>query len=163
MQQVTIQITVNDEVYIRSVPANMTLLQFLREELQLTGTKEGCDEGECGACTVLVEGHPMNSCLVLAAELDGKHVLPVEGLATDGRLPPLQAAFLAVGAGPCGYCTPGMLLSGIALLNLYPHPTREQIRKEMEGNICRCTGYARIADAIMLAAERLDPNHTNNA
>ena len=140
MQQVTIQITVNDEVYIRTVPANMTLLQFLREELQLTGTKEGCDEGECGACTVLVEG-----------------------LATDGRLHPLQEAFLEVGAVQCGYCTPGMLLSGIALLNLYPHPTREQIRKEMEGNICRCTGYARIADAIMLAAERLDPNHTKNA
>ena len=163
MQQVTIQITVNDEVYIRTVPANMTLLQFLREELQLTGTKEGCDEGERGACTVLVEGHPMNSCLVLAAELDGKHVLTVEGLATDGRLHPLQEAFLEVGAVQCGYCTPGMLLSGIALLNLYPHPTREQIRKEMEGNICRCTGYARIADAIMLTAERLDPNHTNNA
>lgn len=94
MQQVTIQITVNDEVYIRTVPANMTLLQFLREELQLTGTKEGCDEGECGACTVLVEGHPMNSCLVLAAELDGKHVLTVEGLATDGRLhPPYRRHF----------------------------------------------------------------------
>lgn len=105
----------------------MTLLQFLREELQLTGTKEGCDEGECGACTVLVEGHPMNSCLVLAAELDGKHVLTVEGLATDGRLHPLQEAFLEVGAVQCGYCTRGMLLSGIALLNLYPHPTREQI------------------------------------
>ena len=105
----------------------------------------------------------MNSCLVLAAELDGKHVLTVEGLATDGRLHPLQEAFLEVGAVQCGYCTPGMLLSGIAMLNLYPHPTREQIRKEMEGNICRCTGYARIADAIMLAAERLDPNHTKNA
>ena len=133
-----------------------TLLQFLREELHLTGTKEGCDEGECGACTVLVDGHPMNSCLVLAAELDGKHVLTVEGLAQDGRLHSLQEAFLEVGAVQCGYCTPGMLLSGIALLNLYPHPTREQIRKEMEGNICRCTGYARIADAIQLAAERIN-------
>ena len=133
-----------------------TLLQFLREELHLTGTKEGCDEGECGACTVLVDGHPMNSCLVLVAELDGKHVLTVEGLAQDGRLHPLQEAFLEVGAVQCGYCTPGMLLSGIALLNLYPHPTREQIRKEMEGNICRCTGYARIADAIQLAAERIN-------
>ena len=131
MQQITIHVTVNDEAYTRTVPVNMTLLQFLREELHLTGTKEGCDEGECGACTVLVDGHPMNSCLVLVAELDGKHVLTVEGL-------------------------PGMLLSGIALLNLYPHPTREQIRKEMEGNICRCTGYARIADAIQLAAERIN-------
>ena len=140
MQQITIHVTVNDEAYTRTAPVNMTLLQFLREELHLTGTKEGCDEGECGACTVLVDGHPMNSCLVLAAELDGRRVLTVEGLAQDGRLHPLQEAFLEVGAVQCGYCTPGMLLSGIALLDLYPHPTREQIRKEMEGNICRCTG-----------------------
>ena len=159
MQQITIHVTVNDEAYTRTVPVNMTLLQFLREELHLTGTKEGCDEGECGACTVLVDGHPMNSCLVLVAELDGKHVLTVEGLARDGRLHPLQEAFLEVGAVQCGYCTPGMLLSGIALLNLYPHPTREQIRKEMEGNICRCTGYARIADAYFareITRETLD-------
>ena len=138
------------------VSPDKRLLDLLREDLGLTGTKEGCDEGECGACTVLVDGHPMNSCLVLVAELDGKHVLTVEGLARDGRLHPLQEAFLEVGAVQCGYCTPGMLLSGIALLNLYPHPTREQIRKEMEGNICRCTGYARIADAIQLAAERIN-------
>ena len=99
---------------------------------------------------------PSIPCLVLAAELDGRKVLTVEGLAHDGRLHPLQEAFLEVGAVQCGYCTPGMLLSGIALLNLYPHPTREQIRKEMEGNICRCTGYTRIADAIQLAAERIN-------
>lgn len=161
MQTITIHVTVNDEDYVRTIPVNMTLLQFLREELHLTGTKEGCDEGECGACTVLLDGHPVNSCLVLAAELGGaelggRKVLTVEGLAHDGRLHPLQEAFLEVGAVQCGYCTPGMLLSGIALLNLYPHPTREQIRKEMEGNICRCTGYARIADAIQLAAERIN-------
>ena len=133
-----------------------SLLDTLRDRLGLTSVKRGCEVGECGACTVLVDGHPMNSCLVLAAELEGKHVLTVEGLARDGRLHPLQEAFLEVGAVQCGYCTPGMLLSGIALLNLYPHPTREQIRKEMEGNICRCTGYARIADAIQLAAERIN-------
>ena len=147
---------VNDQPVSLEVEPQRRLLDILREDLGLTGTKEGCDEGECGACTVLVDGHPMNSCLVLVAELDGKHVLTVEGLARDGRLHPLQEAFLEVGAVQCGYCTPGMLLSGIALLNLYPHPTREQIRKEMEGNICRCTGYARIADAIQLAAERIN-------
>lgn len=155
MHEITIHVCVNDEEYIRTVPSNRTLLEFLREDLHLTGTKEGCDEGECGACTVLVDGHPMNSCLVLAAEADGRQVLTVEGLARDGRLHPLQEAFLEVGAVQCGYCTPGMLLSAIALLNLYPHPTRERIRKEMEGNICRCTGYERIIDAVMLAAERL--------
>ena len=147
---------VNGEPVSLDTDPQRRLLDILREDLGLTGTKEGCSEGECGACTVLVDGHPMNSCLVLVAELDGKHVLTVEGLARDGRLHPLQEAFLEVGAVQCGYCTPGMLLSGIALLNLYPHPTREQIRKEMEGNICRCTGYARIADAIQLAAERIN-------
>ena len=146
----------NDEPMELYVDANKTMLNVLRDELCYTGTKEGCDEGECGACTVLLDGHPVNSCLVLAAELDGRKVLTVEGLAHDGRLHPLQEAFLEVGAVQCGYCTPGMLLSGIALLNLYPHPTREQIRKEMEGNICRCTGYTRIADAILLAAERIN-------
>jgi carbon-monoxide dehydrogenase small subunit len=105
---------------------------------------------------VLVDGTPVNSCLVLAAELDGKTVLTVEGLANDARLHPLQEAFIEAGAVQCGYCTPGMLMSGIALLNLYPHPTREQIRKEMEGNICRCTGYTRIADGILLAVEKMD-------
>ena len=102
MQTITIHVTVNDEDYVRTIPVNMTLLQFLREELHLTGTKEGCDEGECGACTVLLDGHPVNSCLVLAAELDGRKVLTVEGLAHDGRLHPLQEAFLEVGGVRCG-------------------------------------------------------------
>ena len=151
-----IHMTVNGQPREVAVEEGESLTDTLRERLGLTSVKKGCEAGECGACTVLVDGHPMNSCLVLAAELDGKHVLTVEGLAQDGRLHPLQEAFLEVGAVQCGYCTPGMLLSGIALLNLYPHPTREQIRKEMEGNICRCTGYARIADAIQLAAERIN-------
>ena len=151
-----IQMTVNDKSVELAVDERESLLDTLRNRLGLTSVKRGCEVGECGACTVLVDGHPMNSCLVLVAELDGKHVLTVEGLARDDRLHPLQEAFLEVGAVQCGYCTPGMLLSGIALLNLYPHPTREQIRKEMEGNICRCTGYARIADAIQLAAERIN-------
>lgn len=156
MQTVDIRVTVNGVPYEKTVPCNQTLLRFLREDLFLTSVKEGCDEGECGACTVLLDGHPVNSCLVLAAELDGREVLTAEGLAEDGRLHPLQEAFIEAGAVQCGYCTPGMLISGIALLNLYPHPTREQIRKEMEGNICRCTGYTRIADAVLLAVEKMD-------
>ncbi len=156
MRHVEIDVTVNGERYQRTVPSNQTLLRFLREDLQLNGVKEGCNEGECGACTVLVDGVPVNSCLVLAAELNGKFVLTVEGLADDCRLHPLQEAFLEAGAVQCGYCTPGMLMSAVALLNRYPHPTREQIRKEMEGNLCRCTGYTRIADGVLLAVEKMD-------
>ena len=156
MERAEIRVTVNGTVYERTVPCNQTVVRFLREDLFLTSVKEGCDEWECGACTVLVDGTPVNSCLMLAVELDGREVLTAEGLAKDGRLHPLQEAFIEAGAVQCGYCTPGMLMSAVALLNRYPHPTREQIRKEMEGNICRCTGYTRIADAILLAAERGD-------
>ena len=156
MRTVNIEVTVNGEVIRREVPVNRTLLRFLREDLFLNSIKEGCNEGECGACTVIVDGEPVNSCLVLAAEMNGKSVLTAEGLAKDGQLHPLQEAFLEAGAVQCGYCTPGMLMSAVALLNTYPHPTREQIRKEMEGNICRCTGYARIADAILLAVDKMD-------
>ena len=156
MRTVNIEVTVNGEVYRREVPVNRTLLRFLREDLFLNSIKEGCNEGECGACTVIVDGEPVNSCLVLAAEMNGKSVLTAEGLAKDGQLHPLQEAFLEAGAVQCGYCTPGMLMSAVALLNTYPHPTREQIRKEMEGNICRCTGYTRIADAILLAVDKMD-------
>ena len=155
-QYALVKCNINGKDVEKIVDVRASLTDMLRNDFRLTSVKKGCEVGECGACTVLVDGHPMNSCLVLVAELDGKHVLTVEGLARDGRLHPLQEAFLEVGAVQCGYCTPGMLLSGIALLNLYPHPTREQIRKEMEGNICRCTGYARIADAIQLAAERIN-------
>ena len=151
-----IRFTLNGKSVAAELPPERRLLDVLREDFLLTGTKEACGEGECGACTVLVDGHPVNSCLVLAAELDGKSVLTVEGLAGDGRLHPLQEAFIEAGAVQCGFCTPGMLMSGIAMLNLYPHPTREQIRKEMEGNICRCTGYTRIADAVLLAVEKMD-------
>ena len=156
MRTVNIEVTVNGEVIRREVPVNRTLLRFLREDLFLNSIKEGCNEGECGACTVIVDGEPVNSCLVLAAEMNGKSVLTAEGLAKDGQLHPLQEAFLEAGAVQCGYCAPGMLMSAVALLNTYPHPTREQIRKEMEGNICRCTGYTRIADAILLAVDKID-------
>lgn len=155
MKNTTIQVKVNGDIYSKNVDVNMTLLEFLRDELQLTGTKLGCNEGECGACTVLINGRPINSCLMLAVEADGAEVLTVEGLATqDGTLHPLQEAFIEAGAVQCGFCTPGMLMSAKALLDKYPEPSPSQIRKEMEGNICRCTGYERIVKAIMLASER---------
>ena len=155
MTETTITTTVNGEQYTRTVDSNMTLLFFIREVLSLTGTKEGCNEGECGACTVIMDGKPLNSCLVLAAEADGREILTVEGLAQDGKLHPLQEAFLEAGAVQCGFCTPGMLLSAKALLDIYNHPTDAQIRKEMEGNICRCTGYERIVKAVGAASEKI--------
>lgn len=156
MNQITITTTVNEQVYIRTVPANMTLVEFIRDELHLNGTKEGCDEGECGACTILFDGHPFNSCLVLAAEADGHSITTIEGMAHDGRLHPIQEAFLEVGAVQCGYCTPGMILSAKAVLDEFPDPTEAQIRTGIEGNICRCTGYNRIVEAIKLAAKKIN-------
>lgn len=152
-----IDIRINGQHYLRTVNVNTTLAEFLRNDLCMTGTKIGCNEGECGACTVLVNGKPLNSCLVLAAELDGADVLTVEGLAQE-ELHPLQQAFLDVGAVQCGFCTPGMLLTAKAILDQNPNPTKEQIRKDMEGNICRCTGYNRILEAILLAARRMNGN-----
>ena len=126
---------------------------MLREELALTGTKEGCGAGECGACTVIVDGKPMNACLVLAPELDGKHITTVEGLARDGELSPLQRSFVDMAALQCGFCTPGFLMSSTALLNENPHPSREEIIDAISGNLCRCTGYARIVEAIQRVAD----------
>ena len=139
---------VNDEPVELYVDANKTMLRVLREELALTGTKEGCGAGECGACTVIVDGKPMNACLVLAPELDGKHITTVEGLARDGELSPLQRSFVDMAALQCGFCTPGFLMSSTALLNENPHPSREEIIDAISGNLCRCTGYARIVEAI---------------
>ena len=155
MKTVTITTTVNGERFTRSVPVNMTLVEFIRDELHLNGTKEGCDEGECGACTILFDGHPFISCLVLAAEADGHVITTIEGMAHDGRLHPIQEAFLEVGAVQCGYCTPGMILSAKAVLDEFPDPTEAQIRTGIEGNICRCTGYNRIVSAIQLAAKKI--------
>ena len=155
MKTVTITTTVNGERFTRSVPVNMTLVEFIRDELHLNGTKEGCDEGECGACTILFDGHPFNPCLVLAAEADGHEITTIEGMAHDGRLHPIQEAFLEVGAVQCGYCTPGMILSAKAVLDEFPDPTEAQIRTGIEGNICRCTGYNRIVSAIQLAAKKI--------
>ncbi len=139
----------------------MTLVEFLRDELHLTGTKEGCDEGECGACTILFDGRPLNSCLVLAVEANGHAITTIEGLARDGRLHPIQEAFVEAGAIQCGYCTPGMVLSAKAVLDEFPNPTEEQIRTGIEGNICRCTGYNRIVEAILLAAEKINTPKNN--
>ena len=156
MRSKDLYVTINGEAYKRTVDVAQTLAEFLREELGLTGTKIGCNEGECGACTVIYNGKPVNSCLVTAAEIDGSDVLTIEGMAGD-EIHPLQQAFLDAGAVQCGFCTPGMIMSAKAILDQNPHPTREYVRKNMEGNICRCTGYNRIIDGIMLAAERINP------
>lgn len=154
MKTKEITVTINNEIYMRTVNVSSTLAEFLRDDIGLTGTKIGCNEGECGACTVIFNGKPVNSCLVLAAETNGGEVLTIEGI-SDGELHPLQQAFLDVGAVQCGFCTPGMILSAKAILDQNPHPTEAYVRKNMEGNICRCTGYNRILEAILLAAERM--------
>ena len=156
MTQRMITTTVNGEVYTRVINVNMTLVEFLRDELNLNGTKEGCDEGECGACTIIFDGHPYNSCLVLAVEADGHEITTIEGMAQSDKLHPIQEAFLEVGAVQCGYCTPGMVLSAKVVLDEFPNPTEEQIRTGIEGNICRCTGYNRIVSAIQLAAAKIN-------
>lgn len=153
-----INITVNNEKYTREVAANRTLLEFLREDLGLTGAKEGCNEGECGACTVLVDSKPVNSCLMLAVEADGCSVLTIEGLADGDVLHPLQQAFIDEGAVQCGFCTPGMIMTAKAILDEYGNPSEAQIRKLMEGNLCRCTGYTRIIKTVKKTADALYSN-----
>lgn len=146
-------LNVNGETYVvEHVPVSRTLLQVLRDDLGLTGTKEGCGEGDCGACTVIMDGKAVNSCLVLAAEAEGKAVVTVEGLVKDGKLHPLQQAFVDEGAVQCGFCTPGMLMSAKALLDVNPSPTEAEIRTTLSGNLCRCTGYVRIVSAVQKAA-----------
>jgi aerobic carbon-monoxide dehydrogenase small subunit len=147
-----IHVTVNGEGEELIVPSNMTLLQMLREKLALTGTKNGCSAGECGACTVLLNKEPVNSCMVLAAECDGAEIRTIEGLAHDKQLDPLQAALLEAGAVQCGFCSPGILISARALLDRNPDPDAEEIARALVGNLCRCTGYARIIEATRAAA-----------
>jgi aerobic carbon-monoxide dehydrogenase small subunit len=147
-----ISFMVNGEQHHLTVPSHHTLLHVLRERLVLTGTKNGCEAGECGACTVLLNGEPVNSCLVLAPEADGAEIVTIEGLADSIQLDPLQQAFLAAGATQCGYCTPGILINARALLNRNPAPTETEIREALVGNLCRCTGYLRIVEAIQTAA-----------
>jgi len=146
---------VNGERVEVAFPPQKTLLEVLREEMGLTGTKHGCELGECGTCTVLVEGTPILSCLALAISYAGRHIDTIEGMAEGGRLHPLQDAFAELGAAQCGYCTPGFLLAARALLESNPAPTREEIRESLSGNLCRCTGYLKIYEAVEMAAGRM--------
>ena len=149
MQQITIHVTVNDEAYTRTVPVNMTLLQFLREELHLTGTKEGCDEGECGACNVIIDGECFNSCIYLAVWADGKEIRTLEGLmGPDGELSDIQQAFIDEAAVQCGFCTPGVIMSAVEILESGKEYTRDELRKQLSGHLCRCTGYENILNAV---------------
>lgn len=149
-----ITLTVNGETELVDAPSNMTLLQMLREKLVLTGTKNGCAAGECGACTVMMNGEPVNSCMVLAVECDGAEIITVEGLAHDGQLDPVQEAIIEQGGVQCGFCTPGILISARALLDRNPDPGDYEIRDALVGNLCRCTGYLRIIEAVKQAAAR---------
>lgn len=153
-----ITLNVNGETVEAAVEPNRTLIQFLREDLGLTGTKHGCGLGDCGACTVILDGQPVNSCLVLAVQATGHDVLTIEGLAENGKLHPIQQAFVDKGAIQCGFCSPGMILSAKALLESNPRATEHEIRTAISGNLCRCTGYQKIVEAIQEAAKAIDGN-----
>ena len=152
MTKVTVTVTVNGEPRSASVPPEMTLLRLLREELNLTGSKLGCDVGDCGACTVLMDGKAVNSCLMLVGQVDGRNIVTIEGLATMERLHPLQKAFEDKGSLQCGFCGPGVIMSAKALLDENPAPSEEEIRDALAGNLCRCTGYAKMIEAIQAVA-----------
>ncbi len=149
-----ISLTINGETEQVVVPSNITLMQMLRDKLALTGTKNGCNAGECGACTVLLNGEPVNSCMVLAVECDGMQVITVEGLVKDGVLDPVQQTIMEHGGVQCGFCTPGILISARALIDRNANPSDDDIREALVGNLCRCTGYLRIVDAVQDAASR---------
>src|SRR5262249_25189131 len=153
--KVSVTLNVNGESREALVPTHKTLLEVLREDLALTGTKHGCELGECGTCTVLIDGEPVLSCLALPVEAEGAQITTVEGMAEGGRLHPLQQAFAELGAAQCGYCTPGILLTARALLAERPSPTRQEVKEALAGNLCRCTGYTKILDAVQLAALRM--------
>ena len=155
MKNRIVSFIVNGDAVTAAVNDNMTLLDFLRDKLALTGTKKGCEQGECGACTVQLDGEPVNSCCTLVVECEGREVTTIEGVAKDGRLHPIQAQFIEKWALQCGYCTPGMIMSAKSLLEKNPHPTELEIREAIEGNLCRCTGYAKIVEAIDAAAAEM--------
>jgi carbon-monoxide dehydrogenase small subunit len=149
----TVQLRVNNQLAVREIPDNRLLIDFLRYDLGLTGAKEGCSVGVCGACTVLLDGQPVSSCIVLAVMADGCEITTIEGLAQDDRLHPLQQAFIEYGGFQCGICTPGQIMAAKALLDVNPHPSKEEIQTWMMGNLCRCTGYYKIVESIQAAAE----------
>lgn len=153
MSRLHMEIIINNEIHSLTVEPNRTLLEILREDLGLTGAKEGCGEGVCGSCTVLMDGNPVRACLTLALEAAGSRIVTVEGLADGEELDPLQQEFINRGAVQCGFCTSGMLMSAKGLLLKHPHPEEEDIRAALAGNICRCTGYIKIAEAVMAASD----------
>lgn len=154
-KNIPIEINLNGEKRNLSVKANQSLLDVLRNLLGLTGTKYGCGKGECGTCTVLIDGEAVPSCLILAADVDGKEILTIEGLSKAGEMSPILEAFIEEGGFQCGFCTPGMILTAKALLDENPNPTEEEIREYMMGNLCRCTGYNSVVKSILAAAEKL--------
>ena len=155
MNKLKINLTINNQKVEREIPANWRLVDLLRDGFGLTGCKEGCGVGECGACTVLLEGEAVTSCLIMAGQAQGKEVTTIDGITNGEKLHPLQKAFIEKGAVQCGYCTPGMILSSLALLRKNLEPTEEEIKIAISGNLCRCTGYKQIVDAIKLAAKRM--------
>ena len=148
-------LTVNQVTYTINIEPHLTLVEVLRDKLGLTGTKKSCNEGECGACTVLMDGRPVASCMVLAMDAQDKHIMTIEGLAEGERLHPLQEAFVKHGGIQCGFCTPGMIMSAKALLDEHPDPSPLQVRSAISGNLCRCTGYQQIVDSVMAAAKTM--------
>ncbi|OGO52026.1 MAG: hypothetical protein A2148_05255 [Chloroflexi bacterium RBG_16_68_14] len=152
-QKRVVHYTVNGRPYEAYIEPNRTLLEVVRDELRLTGAKEGCGTGDCGACSMIVNGRLVTSCLMLAPQADGAEITTIEGLAQDSRLHPVQQAFIEKGAVQCGFCIPGMILAGKALLDRNPHPTEREIREAIAGNLCRCTGYTKMVEAIAAAAE----------
>ena len=156
MFNIKVSINVNGINYTKEIDPSIRLIDFLRDELKLKGTKEGCGEGECGACTVIVNGKAINSCLMLASSADGKNVITIEGISDKDTLHPIQEAFMETGAVQCGYCTPGMILSAKALLDEKPNASEEEIKVALSGNLCRCTGYKKIIQAVMLAQDKLN-------
>jgi carbon-monoxide dehydrogenase small subunit len=155
IERVVVTLDVNGETRDLLVASHKTLLEVLREDMQLTGTKHGCELGECGTCTVLIDGKPHLSCLVLPVQVEGRAIRTIEGMASGSDLHPLQVAFAELGAAQCGYCSPGILLAAKSLLESNPRPTRAEVQEALAGNLCRCTGYVKILEAVELAATRM--------